>query len=1282
MAVSGVALQRLAPTAFQKAMILSALMGGSPRANLEQIVVEAEDLPTDPATLQAALTALMARHAALRLRVDLSADGIAEWCLADAAAPEIEICDWVDPAALAAWLEADRARGCDLRTAPWRAMLARRSGMAPVLVLTLHHTIIDLPSMAVLLEELGDLLAGASLLPVDPDALRAFHAAQALPAGAEAHFAARLADFERADLLADVPPSGRMLLHHQTVPPDLVMPLRARAKAAGAGLFATLQAAWALTLARWTGRADACFGLTLAGRNLLPGHERTVGALIATLPQRLDLAGIPDLDSLLSQAQSETVALRPYHAAALEQVRRWADLSPAAPLFDTVLVYSRARLGDDMAARGKGWPARAVRLLEEGDSPATLAIYGTDRLEIELEHDPARLSPDRAARLLDHFTRLLAAMAAAAPGASLASLDMLPEAERADLLTLSRPAEPVAAVLPCIAARFEALASQQPLAPAIMADGLPGALSYADVEARARSLARRLANKGVAVGDVVAINLPRGPDFVLAILAVLKVGAAFLPLDMALPETERSLRAVESDAQAVIGNSGLAGLAVPLLLPDGPMAEGDPARPAPDADRLAYVIHTSGSTGRPKGVMGTQGALSAHASAVIAAYGLTPADRVLHFASPGFDVALEEVVPTLLAGAALVIRGEDETASVQAFLEFVDRHAITVLNLPASFWHVLVEEMKDRGLSLPPSVRLVVTGSERILAAALADWQRLAPHCAWMNGYGPTEATITCTTWAPDLSRPLADRAEVPIGRPLGHALAYVLAFDGSLAPRGAEGNLHIGGMAVTRGYLDQPEITAAVFRPDPFVTQGRIYTTGDRAQWRADGQLMFLGRRDRQVKLRGLRIDLGDVERALGQFEGLRDVRVAVHGSGSDAARLVAWVCGPDLREGSPALAALVAHVARYMTGATMPMIVPVEAFPLRPNGKVDMAALPQPLAPSGCAEDGPVDSFTFAVSACMAKVLGVSRLGPDDDIRDFGANSLVALRLASVIEARFARPVMTTDLYRYPTARGLARFLERDEAEAHLIVPIQPGQGRVPFFAVHVLGEKEALFRPLAAALGPDHPVYGLTVGPPRDLDEISVERIARRYFEDIQMAFPEGPLALGAVSMAAYFSYELAQLLLAAGRDVRFVAVLDAQGPDGRPPVRGAAKIGAHLRQVARHGWRHIARVLQFRRENRQIEAELASARPGEVNGANLVMANVRAVEAYQPRPISCPIVIFRADASFWDSPQALRSGLGWASVAGAGWDLIDIPGDHLSILAEDNVAHLARHLSARL
>jgi thioesterase domain-containing protein/acyl carrier protein len=522
--------------------------------------------------------------------------------------------------------------------------------------------------------------------------------------------------------------------------------------------------------------------------------------------------------------------------------------------------------------------------------------------------------------------------------------------------------------------------------------------------------------------------------------------------------------------------------------------------------------------------------------------------------------------------------------------------------------------------------------------------------------------------------------ADVPIGRPLAHATAHVLAFDGSLAPLGAEGTLHIGGPAVTRGYLHQPEATAEVFCPDPFGSAGaRLYNTGDRARWRPDGALDFLGRRDRQVKLRGQRIDLGEIERALGQFDGVVEARVAIDAAGTDAARLIAWVTGPEMAEGRPVPAGLVENVARHMSGATRPLIVPVSGFPLKPNGKVDMAALPRPVLRSVAAEAGPVDAQTEAVLACLAEVLGKGATDPDMDIRDLGANSLVALRLASVLEGRFGRPVVATDLYRNPTARKIARFLETEVDVPRTVVPIQTGGTKPPFLAVHVLGEKEMLFRPLASALGPDYPVYGLTVGPPSSLSEVTVEGVARRYFEDVQKAFPQGPIALGGVSMAAYFAYELAQLLIAAGRDVRVLAAIDADGPGGRPALRGMRRLGAHMRQFLTHGIDHLAAIARSRIEARREARELANTPPDEVTGLSLVMANVHAVESYQPAPFTRPIAVFRAGDSYWDSDEALRSKLGWEPVARGGLTMVNVPGDHLTLLHAQNVGQMAQHLA---
>jgi thioesterase domain-containing protein/acyl carrier protein len=458
-------------------------------------------------------------------------------------------------------------------------------------------------------------------------------------------------------------------------------------------------------------------------------------------------------------------------------------------------------------------------------------------------------------------------------------------------------------------------------------------------------------------------------------------------------------------------------------------------------------------------------------------------------------------------------------------------------------------------------------------------------------------------------------------------------------------------------------------------VPGGRIYCTGDQARWRAAGQLEFLGRRDRQIKLRGQRIDLYQVERQVAALPGVRAAHVAVlH---EPAPRLVAWVVA------EPCLSAddITAAAGRKLPRAMVPLVIGVESLPVGANGKIDRRALPMPRAEAArgtMATSRVVDPLTRVIAACMAEVLERAHVPPDALFSDLGGDSLLALRLVSLIEQRTGHALLTANLHHHGSAAALAEMLQSGVTAPRYTIAIQPEGSKPPFFAIHVLGRNEDLFRPLAAALGPDQPVFGLSVGMPRNLDDINVERTARIYFEEIQTYFPTGPVGLGAVSMAAYFAYELAQLLHAAGREVRVLAVLDAMGPDGRPALAGRHKLHAHLQQVRLHGVGHFGRVLKNRLDRYRERREALRSAPDQVNAHNLIAANVCAVEFYQPKPYDGPLTVFRADHSFWDSPEALATGLGWASVARGGMTLHDLPGTHLSILHPGNVEVLADHL----
>lgn len=1290
--VSGVARQtnrRVGPaTAMQQGLLLESTLAGRLWANLEQIVVEGTLPKFTAEPMRSAWLALAARHDALRMRlVPDGKGGVAQEVLSE---PDFEIAeqDLSDlvpegqTAALQAFLAQDRLAGVNVQTRPgWRISLLRLSPERAVMVWTIHHALIDGISMAIVLEELGRLLGGRALPSHLGQSFARFSVGvrQTEKAAAEAFFAWMFAEGADAAPLAksgsDLP--GRMGVQAASLSEGRSDALRGRVRDMGATPLNAVQAAWALVLARWTGQEQVCFGLVESGRQLMPGLEQTVGCLIATLPVRLRVQGQDSLGDVLARLRALTLEMRPHSHASLTEVRRWAGLSGDALVFDTIVMHAHGSLEARMRGFGGDWATWPVRLVEEGTSAATLAVADDAEMQIVIEHDPARIGPDMAAALLAQVVRLLEAMAGADAATPLGKLDMLSHAETASLLALGRPDTALSDVPPCLARRFESVAVANPEALAVIEPALGRAVSYLALDRAANALAARLQSAGVVPGDVVAVRLPRGADHVAALLAVLKLGAAFLPLDPNLPESWLVGLVAQAGAKVLVSDGTDALGAAVVLAPNvAEQHETPPDRPAPNPDRLAYVLFTSGSTGEPKGVKGLCGALSAHASAAIAAFGLQPSDRVLQFAGLGFDVVLEEIFPTLLAGATLVVRDEAAAESVRAFVAFVSCEAITVANLPASFWHVLVEEMAQTGARFAPALRLVIAGSERINPQALRRWREIAPDVVWINGYGPTETTITATAFAVLPGQPLPDDlAEVPIGRPLAHAHVVLRACDGSLTPMGGTGMLWIGGAAVTGGYLGDLTKAQAAFQPDPWQAGGQIYGTGDQARWRADGQLEFLGRRDRQIKLRGQRIDLHQVERQVAALPGVRQVHVAL--LQEPAPKLVAWVVAdPGLSSDD------IANVTgRKLPRAMVPQMICVESLPVGVNGKIDSRALPVPpteIAREAAVDGRIVDPLARVIAACMAEVLERAHVPPDASFSDLGGDSLLALRLVSLIEQRTGHALLTANLHHHGSAAALAEMLQSGMTAPRYTIAIQPEGSRPPFFAIHVLGRNEDLFRPLAAALGPDQPVFGLSVGMPRNLDDINVERTARIYFDEIQTYFPTGPVGLGAVSMAAYFAYELAQLLHAAGREVRVLAVLDAMGPDGRPALEGMAKLRAHAHQVRLHGVGHFGRVLKNRLDRYRERREALRSAPDQVNAHNLIAANVCAVEFYQPKPYDGPLTVFRADHSFWDSPEAIATGLGWASVARGGLKMHDLPGTHLSILHPGNVEVLADHL----
>ncbi|HEU4884059.1 MAG TPA: amino acid adenylation domain-containing protein [Longimicrobium sp.] len=575
---------------------------------------------------------------------------------------------------------------------------------------------------------------------------------------------------------------------------------------------------------------------------------------------------------------------------------------------------------------------------------------------------------------------------------------------------------------------FQAAARREPGAPAAVFDG--AVLSYGELNAAANRLARVLRGRGVGADARVAVSMGRGAELPVALLAVLKAGGAYVPVDPDYPAERIRYVIEDSGASLVLCTAATrervecAGAETLFVDLDCDLLRREDAGDLqidlhPDA--LAYVIYTSGSTGRPKGVGISHRALGSHNLAVVERYGLTAADRASQLTSIGFDISVEEIFPTWAAGGAVVFRPERVAGFGSEFMAWLAAERVTVLNIPTAFWHAWVHDLGASDAALPAGLRLVIVGGEKAQPAALAEWRRIARDgIRWMNGYGPTEAAITATVY-----EAVGDAdGEVPIGRAMPNARTYILSDELHAI---SEGELCIGGEGVARGYLGRPGLTAERFAPDPFGAPGsRLYRTGDRARWRADGEIEFLGRVDEQVKIAGFRVEPGEVEAVLAEHPSVMQAAVVAREFEGAGVRLVAYAVpaadGVDEAE-------LRRWLRERLPGFLVPSaLVVLAAMPLSAHGKIDRRALPAPaeLDPPlpGYAE--PRGDTEREVAQAWREVLGVPRIGADADFWALGGHSLLAMQVLSRIRQRLGVELPVRALFDAPTVAALAAAVD----------------------------------------------------------------------------------------------------------------------------------------------------------------------------------------------------------------------------------------------------------------
>jgi amino acid adenylation domain-containing protein len=1284
--------------------------------------------PLDVDALLGALRDLAARHEPLRTTFRESAgEPVQE--VGDGAGFAPEVADLRgDPwgGAEARYLTDAFARHVyDLERGPlFRALLLRTADDEARLLLGMHHLLFDGGSRGVLLRELSALyaarLAGeAAPLPEPAVRFRDWAAWRGRPdpaerAGDEAYWRGELAGAPAAlELPVDRPrpPAQEWdgAKHPFGVPAALAAQVRALARGAGSTPYVVLAAAFGLLLGRYADRDDLLLG-SVASLRARPELEGMVGFLANTLPLRVRLEGDPTVAGLLRRVHRAAAGMQAHAGLPFDRVVELAGVRRdfrRPPLLQAVLGFSESADGalalPGVAAEPLPLDSRtsvfdlSLMVEDEGDGFAAFFQYATGLFEAA--------TVERMARRLE---TVLAAFAAD-PERPVSRVPLAPEGELREVLAWGTAEPPPPDDLPAHRL-FERQARATPDAPAVLETGRT--TSYAELAARAAAVAAALRRAGVRPEARVGVCVEPSADLVAAVLGVLGAGGAFVPLDPAYPAERLRWMLEDAEVATVVVHARTRG-----ALPEygGEVIVIDtPHPPAPSPTRgegehddaadtsaaavagcslfpvpcsLAYVIYTSGSTGRPKGVAVEHGSLAGTLLAAREAFGLAPGDVMPAMASASFDVWLLEALLPLVCGAAVRPVPRERVLDLPRLVaeELADATALHAVP-------VLMREIVREAGALP-RLRRALVGGDAVPPALLAEMRAAFPAAEIRVLYGPTEAAIVCASHRVD-----DEPAGRPIGRPLPGARLHVLGADGAPVPQGVPGELCVGGPGVARGYLGRPERTAERFVPDPFSggAGARLYRTGDRARWGADGALEFLGRLDRQVKVRGFRVEPGEAEAALAAHPGVREAAVAAREDAPGETRLAGYV----VPEGGEVDAAeLRAWLRARLPAHLVPeALVVLDALPLTPSGKPDRAALP---APGGGGGDGYVAPRTpeeEALARIWADVLGVERVGVRDDFFELGGQSILATRLLARVRAELDADATVAALLAGATVEEMARAVAgRRSPTRPPLVALQTFGERAPLFLVHPAGGHVVCYRALAVHLAPEQPVYALQ---PRGVDGgeaplADLAEMAAHYVDAVRAFRPEGPYRLGGWSFGGVVAWEMARQLAAAGAEPELLALVDTA------PL-GAEGDSADRRDPAEVVWHTVAGVAGWAAASRVDVGRLRGMEPREavlemVRGMDaphllgesrvdevlaliaVRAANARAQEGYRTGRYPGRLTYFRTVGS--DHADAHAPGLAfWSALADGGTTAHAVTGSHGSILQEPHVAAVAAALLA--
>jgi len=1067
----------------------------------------------------------------------------------------------------------------------------------------------------------------------------------------------------------------------------------------GVTLFMTTLAAFQTLLFRYTGQTDLVVGSPIAGRNRVE-IESLIGFFVNTLALRTNVSDNPTFRQLLGRVKE--VALGAYAHQDLPYEKLIEQLNPErnvshSPIFQVMFGMQNAP---------RETPSVSELTITQVQLPSTTAKFdltlflseSASGLNCWLEYNTDLFDKTTIARMLHHFERLLQGIVND-PEKRLSRLPLLTDAERAQLLVQWNDTETEYGADRCIHEVFDSQVERMPNAIAVVSE--TERLSYGELNRRANQLAHYLRKRGVGPDQRVGLCVERSNEMLVGVLGILKAGGAYLPLDPTYPLERLSFMLENGGAKVLLTQQhvqeGLrAHCAETIFIDKDWEAIGRESGVGPESvgtsENLAYVMYTSGSMGKPKAVGITHRSVLRLVKEInYAQFG--PNEVFLQFASLSFDASTFEIWGSLLNGGRLVVIPPG-LESLTKLGEAINRHGVTTLWLTAGLFHQMVEtELESlRG------VRQLLAGGEALSVSHVEQAARELKGCQLINGYGPTEnTTFTCYYRVKPDERFIGS---VPIGFPVSNTQVYILDDELEPVPIGVVGELYAGGGGLAVGYLNDSALTAERFVPDRLSGKpgARLYRSGDRARYRADGSIEFLGRIDHQIKLRGYRIELGEIEASLKEHPGVQDAAVLVGHSAQGNEYLVGFVVAdvnhPQFQGNSNANQ-LKEYLKKKLPDYMMPgYFVFLEKLPLTPSGKVDRRALPMPNGNRpGVAEThlAPRDDLERRLARIWEKLLGVEQVGIRDNFFELGGHSLLAVRLVSEIEKEVGQRPPLISFFQGANIESLARLLREDVSSISwpTLVEIQAGGSDAPLFCVSMPNVNALGYQSLARHLGPDQPVFGLQSQLPEDLEaeysQAAVDQLATEYLEALRAARPMGPYQFVGLCRGAHIAYEMARRLEQEGRHVAFLGILDTWvGENTYNYLWFLEQYWNRLIWLARVGPREQFSFIN--KKTREVLTNLGAHISTFLGARSLKRKHNPIHDLYFPGPDFVPrtyegrIAVFRVREQ--PRKRIRDPQLGWGKLARGGVDVRLIPGSHSSVLREPHVQGLAAELKKYL